>query len=130
MALDKDTVAHIASLARIEVAEAELEAMAAELGQIITWVEQLAEVDTDGVKPMSSVVGTSLKKRADVVTDGGYAERIVANAPDPVGHYFTVPKVIINACTPRWREDGFPPVVEVSPDLRAETIKKWGHLLD
>jgi len=94
MALDKDTVAHIASLARIEVAEAELEAMAAELGQIITWVEQLAEVDTDGVKPMSSVVGTSLKKRADVVTDGGYAERIVANAPDPVGHYFTVPKVI------------------------------------
>jgi aspartyl-tRNA(Asn)/glutamyl-tRNA(Gln) amidotransferase subunit C len=94
MALDKDTVAHIASLARIEVPEAELEAMAAELGQIITWVEQLAEVDTEGVEPMSSVVWSSLKKRADVVTDGSYAERIVANAPERFGHYFTVPKVI------------------------------------
>jgi aspartyl-tRNA(Asn)/glutamyl-tRNA(Gln) amidotransferase subunit C len=94
MALDKDTVAHIAALARIDVPEAELEAMASELDQIITWVEQLAVVDTAGVEPMSSVVGTSLARRVDAVTDGGYADKIVANAPDPVGHYFGVPKVI------------------------------------
>lgn len=98
MSLDKATVARIATLARIKVADGDLERMAGELQTIISWVEQLNEVDTSGVEPMTSVVEVTLPRRDDVVNDGGYADRILANARDAVregeGGYFTVPKVV------------------------------------
>ncbi len=94
MALDTDTVRRIAHLARIHIPEEDLAALAGELSNIIGWVEQLAEVDTAGVEPMTSVVETTLKQRGDVVTDGGYPDRVLANAPDAADGFFTVPKVI------------------------------------
>lgn len=98
MSLDKATVARIATLARIKVADGDLDRMAGELQTIISWVEQLNEVDTSGVEPMSSVVEVTLPQRDDVVNDGGYADRILANARETVregeGGYFTVPKVV------------------------------------
>lgn len=94
MAIDKDTVAKIADLARIKVPAADLAPLAAELDNIIGWVEQLAEVDTDDVAPMTSVVEAVLPEREDEVTDGGYAERVLANAPEEAQGFFTVPKVV------------------------------------
>ena len=94
MALDKDTVRDIATLARIRVPEDALDALAAELSRIMDWVEQLAEVDTDGVEPMTSVVAMTAPERADTVTDGGLRDEVLANAPDAQGAFFTVPKVI------------------------------------
>ena len=98
MSLDKATVARIATLARIKVADGDLDRMAGELQTIISWVEQLNEVDTSGVEPMSSVVEVTLPQRDDVVNDGGYADKILANAREAVregeGGYFTVPKVV------------------------------------
>jgi aspartyl-tRNA(Asn)/glutamyl-tRNA(Gln) amidotransferase subunit C len=104
MSLDSKTVAHIAMLARIKVPEAELAALAKELSGIMTWIEQLNEVDTKNVEPMSSVSDVTLPQREDKVTDGGIAEKILANAPggavyiEPTdknaGGFFTVPKVV------------------------------------
>ncbi len=98
MALDKATVARIATLARIKVADTDLDRMVGELQTIIAWVEQLDAVDTKGVEPMTSAVEVTLPMREDKVTDGGYADKIVANAPEPVtvgeGAFFTVPKVV------------------------------------
>ncbi|MCZ6587721.1 MAG: Asp-tRNA(Asn)/Glu-tRNA(Gln) amidotransferase subunit GatC [Alphaproteobacteria bacterium] len=94
MALDTDTVRRIARLARIYIPEEDLEPLADELSNIIGWVEQLAEVDTDGVEPMTSVVETTPEQREDVVNDGGYRDRVLANAPDTADGFFTVPKVI------------------------------------
>ena len=94
MSLDKATVAHIATLARIKLEDAELERMAGELSHILAWIEQLNEVDAADVPPLASVVDTKLPWRADEVTDGGYAADIVANAPDPAHDFFTVPKVV------------------------------------
>lgn len=94
MSLDKATVAHIAALARIRLDDKDLERMAGELGNIITWVERLAEVDTDEVAPMASVAEATLPRRDDVVTDGGYRDDVLANAPDPAHGFFTVPKVV------------------------------------
>ena len=94
MALDKAAVAHIASLARIRLAEAELEPLAGELSQILDWVEQLNEVDTTGVPPMASAAAASLPMREDVVTDGGRRDDILGNAPRPAHGFFTVPKVV------------------------------------
>ena len=94
MALDKDAVARIAKLARIRVGDDELDHLAGELSQILGWVEQLSEVDVEGVEPMTSVVEMALKARADEVTDGGHAERIIANAPESADGFFLVPKVI------------------------------------
>jgi len=94
MALDKAAVAHIAALARIRLTEAELEPLAAELSHILTWVEQLAEVDTTGVAPMASVAEIGLPMREDVVTDGGDAGAILGNAPQPARDFFAVPKVV------------------------------------
>ena len=94
MALDRITVAGIAHLARIKVADDRLEALAGELSHIITWVEQLSEVDTANVEPMSSVVAVTLPRRQDEVTDGGLRDQVLANAPDPVEGFFTVPKVV------------------------------------
>ena len=94
MSLDKATVAKIAHLARIRVAEEEQESLAGELSQLLDWVEQLGEVDTEGVAPMTSVVAATLRRRSDAVTDGGHPEKIVANAPDAAEHFFAVPKVV------------------------------------
>lgn len=94
MALDKDAVARIATLARLRVGDDELEHLAGELSQILGWVEQLSEVDVEGVEPMTSVVEMALKARADEVIDGGFAERVLANAPESVDGFFLVPKVI------------------------------------
>lgn len=94
MPLDKATVARIATLARIRLAEAELEPMAAELSGILDWVEQLMEVDTEGVAPMTSVAEMRLPMRDDVVADGGNRDAILANAPKTEKGFFTVPKVV------------------------------------
>ncbi len=94
MAVDEATVARIAKLARIRVPEPDLSALAGELSNILTWIEQLSELDTEGVEPMTSVVAVELPKRADAVTDGGYPDRVVANAPEAAQAFFAVPKVI------------------------------------
>ena len=94
MSVDKDTVRRIAHLARIAIKEEELEPMTGELNAILAWVEQLGEVDTDGVAPMTSVVEATLRLRADEVTDGGYVERVTRNAPNRSDGFFTVPKVM------------------------------------
>ena len=94
MALDKATVAHIATLARIKLSDAELDPLADELSNILTWVEQLNEIDTVGVAPMASTVSVSLPMRDDVVIDGGCREAILGNAPRAAGGFFIVPKVI------------------------------------
>ena len=94
MAVDKNTVTQIARLARIRVAEEDKEALAGELSQILTFVEQLGELDTEGVPPMTSVVETALPLREDAVTDGGYAGKIVANAPEKAENFFAGPKVV------------------------------------
>lgn len=94
MALTKDNVAHIAKLARLDLPEADLAPMAEELSNILNWIEQLNEVDVDGVEPMTSVVEMALRWRADRVTDGGYPDDIVANAPESADGFFVVPKVI------------------------------------
>jgi len=94
MPLDKATVARIATLARIRLAEDELEPMAAALSGILDWVEQLKEVDTENVAPMASVAEVSLPVRNDIVTDGGRREAILGNAPRSEKGFFTVPKVV------------------------------------
>ncbi len=94
MSIDNATVAKIARLARIDVPEADRERLAGELSNILTWVEQLNEVDTEGVAPMTSVVEVALPRRADAVTDGGAAEDILANAPRRDDGFFVVPQVI------------------------------------
>ena len=94
MALDRNDVAHIARLARIRVVDDELDGLVEELGRILSWVEQLEEVDTQDVAPMRSVVATRLKERPDTVTEGAPARAVVANAPAGEDHFFTVPKVI------------------------------------
>jgi len=94
MALDKDTVARIALLARVKVPQDEMEGLAAQLSGILDWIEQLEEVDVTGVAPMTSAVETTLPQREDAVTDGGYPERVLANAPDRMLNFYTVPKVV------------------------------------
>ena len=94
MSLDKATVAHIAALARIKLKDDELERMAGELSRILDWIEQLNEVAAENVPPLASVVDTKLPFRKDVVTDGNYADDIVANATDAAHGFFTVPKVV------------------------------------
>jgi aspartyl-tRNA(Asn)/glutamyl-tRNA(Gln) amidotransferase subunit C len=94
MSLDKATVARIARLARLEVPDDQLETVAGELGQILAFVEQLNEVNTDGVEPMTAVVEMNLRMRPDKVTEGGDPEKVLANAPERVDNYFVVPKVV------------------------------------
>ncbi len=94
MSLDKATVARIAVLARIDVPEDQQERLAGELSQIIGWIEQLAEVDTDGVEPMRSVMPLPPHWRADAVSDGGRPDAILRNAPRSHDGYFVVPKVV------------------------------------
>lgn len=94
MQINEATVRKIAHLARIKVSDEEAKALESELSSILDWVEQLNEVDTDSVEPMTSAVETAMKMREDVVTDGGYANRITRNAPMSDDNFFVVPKVV------------------------------------
>jgi len=94
MQVDEATVKRIARLARIKITDAEAKGLVKELSGILDWVEQLDEVDTSAVEPMTRVVPIDLKKRADVVNDGDIADDIVRNAPMVEDHYFVVPKVV------------------------------------
>jgi aspartyl-tRNA(Asn)/glutamyl-tRNA(Gln) amidotransferase subunit C len=94
MAVDAATVRRIGRLARIRVEEDEVEKYQGEINAILGFVEQLGEVDVTGVEPMTSVTPMQLRRREDKVTDGGYAERVVKNAPLTEDNFFMVPKVI------------------------------------
>ena len=94
MSVDLATVKRVARLARIAVSEDEAQKMLGELNGIIGFVEQLSEVNVDGVEPMTSVTPVAMKKRTDVVSDGAMAEDIVANAPNTDRNFFLVPKVV------------------------------------
>lgn len=94
MSIDTDKVRQIAFLARLNVAEERLDGLAGELNQILGFVEQLGEVDTDGVQPMTSVSDVRAPLREDVINDGGYPDKVLANAPDRVDDFYTVPKVV------------------------------------
>lgn len=94
MSLDKATVARIAHLARIKVPEEELEHLAGELSQILSFVEQLNEVDTGNVPPMTSVAAQKLRRRKDEVTDGGIQEAVLKNGPETAEGFYVVPKVV------------------------------------
>ncbi len=94
MTIDAATVRKVAKLARIRESEDRLEGLAKELSDILQWIEQLGEVDTDGVEPMASAVALALPMREDVVTEGGDPAEILANAPAARGNFFVVPKVV------------------------------------
>jgi aspartyl-tRNA(Asn)/glutamyl-tRNA(Gln) amidotransferase subunit C len=94
MKVDEALVRRIAHLARIKVTDDDVQHLEGELTSILGFVELLSEVDTDNVEPMTSAVDTSMLQREDVVTDGGYADDIVKNAPEKDDHYFMVPKVV------------------------------------
>jgi aspartyl-tRNA(Asn)/glutamyl-tRNA(Gln) amidotransferase subunit C len=94
LSVDTQTVRRVAHLARIAVAEGELEDLRGELNAILDFVEQLAEVNVEGVEPMTSVTPMAMKTREDEVTDGGIPDAIIANAPAHEHHFFLVPKVV------------------------------------
>jgi aspartyl-tRNA(Asn)/glutamyl-tRNA(Gln) amidotransferase subunit C len=94
MALDKTIVARIAALARIEIPDSELESLAGDLTKILTWIEQLNEVDVAGIEPMTSVAHLKMPMREDKVTDGGDRDAILKNAPQEARGFFAVPKVV------------------------------------
>ena len=94
MAIDAATVRKVAMLARIAEPEEKLEGLAKELSGILNWIEQLNEVDTDGVEPMASAVHMPAPMRDDVVTEGGDPEVVLSNAPKRAGNFFVVPKVV------------------------------------
>jgi len=94
MAIDTDTARRVAHLARIRVSEERLPALSEELSAVLAFMEQLSEIDTDGVEPMTSVTPMNLKRRADVITDGSRQDDILANAPDAREGFFAVPKVV------------------------------------
>ncbi len=94
MSLDAATIRRIATLARIRVEDHELTSLAAELNGILGWIEQLNEVNVDGIEPLTGAQQMALKMREDDVTDGGYPEKVLANAPDRAGSFYAVPKVV------------------------------------
>lgn len=94
MSLDSATVRRIAKLARIKVSEAEVSTLQTELNAILGYVEQLTEVDVEGVAPLTGGAQMALRQREDKLTDGDIAEKILANAPDRIGNFFAVPKVV------------------------------------
>lgn len=94
MSIDETTAARVAKLARIKVEDAALPALATDFNRILGFIEQLNEVDIDGVEPMTSVTPQRLKRRKDVVTDGNQQDKILANAPDAREGFFAVPKVM------------------------------------
>jgi len=94
MSVDEKTVRHVAKLARIAMSDGEVAALVPELNAILGWVEQLAKVDTDGVEPLTAVIDLKLRLRDDIVTDGNFRDKVLANAPDAQHGFFAVPKVI------------------------------------
>ena len=95
MSLDPATVRRIAKLARLHIEEAEIPRLGAELDGILRWIEQLNEVDVEGVEPMAGATqGMALRLRDDVVTDGGIGDQVLSNAPDKAGRFYAVPKVV------------------------------------
>ena len=94
MSVDTATVRHIARLARIAVSDDEAAALVPELNNILGWIEQLQEVDVDGIEPMTAVIPNQLRLREDAVTDGGRQREVLANAPLAEHGFFAVPKVI------------------------------------
>ena len=94
MSVDSDAVRRVAHLARVAVADDEVEALQSELNAILSFVEQLSEVNVDGVEPMTSVTPMAMKMRKDEITDGGIADAILQNAPAREDHFFLVPKVV------------------------------------
>ena len=94
MSLDTNTVRRIANLARIKIEDQKLAPLAGELSHIIDWVQQLSEVDTNDIAPMTSVTKVEMASRIDVISDGNCEDLVLANAQDSVPPYFTVPKVV------------------------------------
>lgn len=94
MAMDKQTVRKVATLSRFEVPESDQDKVAAQLGGILTWIEQLQAVNTDSIEPLANVVDIELKLRKDEVTDGGNPQKVLSNAPEEVENYYVVPKVV------------------------------------
>jgi aspartyl-tRNA(Asn)/glutamyl-tRNA(Gln) amidotransferase subunit C len=94
MSVSPEQVRHIAKLARIAMSEEEIERLVPELNNILGWVEQLGEVDTDGVEPLATVIDLKLRLRDDAVTEGNIRDEVLANAPDAQHGFFAVPKVI------------------------------------
>ena len=94
MSIDKETAAKVAKLARIKVEDAALPALAEEFNAVLGFIEQLGEVDVEGIEPMVSVTPMRLKRRQDVVTDGNMQDKILSNAPDAREGFFAVPKVV------------------------------------
>jgi aspartyl-tRNA(Asn)/glutamyl-tRNA(Gln) amidotransferase subunit C len=94
MSVTNEQVRHIAKLARIAMSEDEIERLAPELNNILGWVEQLGEVDTDGVEPLATVIDQKLRLRDDIVNDGNVRDDVLANAPEAQHGFFAVPKVI------------------------------------
>jgi aspartyl-tRNA(Asn)/glutamyl-tRNA(Gln) amidotransferase subunit C len=94
MAVDSETVRRVAHLARMAVAEDEIEGLGRELNAMLAFVEQLADIDVTGVEPMTSVTPMAMKMREDEVTDGDIADAVIANAPEREDHFFVVPKVV------------------------------------
>jgi len=94
MSVNTEQVRHIAKLARIQMSDAEIDALVPELNNILGWVEQLGEVDTDGIEPLTAVIDQKLRLRDDVVNDGDRRDAVLANAPEAEHGFFAVPKVI------------------------------------
>ena len=94
MAVDTETVRRVAHLARMAVAEDEIESLGRELNAMLAFVEQLADIDVTGVEPMTSVTPMAMKMRQDDVNDGGIADAVLANSPEREDHFFVVPKVV------------------------------------
>ena len=94
MSLDKSTLERVAYLARIKLNNSEVDKITEELNNIMKWIEELNEVDISDVEPMTGVSNMTLREREDKVTDGGYQDKIVSNAPEKIDTSFTVPKVI------------------------------------
>ena len=94
MSVNESQVRHVAKLARLALSDAEIDKMVPELNNILGWIEQLAEVDTDGVEPLTAVIDLKLRLRDDVVTEGDLRDKVLLNAPDAQHGFFAVPKVI------------------------------------
>ena len=94
MAIDNETVKRVAFLSRLKIDDAKIEATEKEFNKILSWIEELNEVNTDNVEPLISVNDTTLRLRDDEITDGNYQEAVLQNAPDKEYDYFAVPKVV------------------------------------
>ena len=94
MSVNEQQVRHVAKLARLALSDAKIDKMVPELNNILGWIEQLAEVDTDGVEPLTAVIDLKLRLRDDVVTEGDLRDKVLLNAPDAQHGFFAVPKVI------------------------------------